>query len=200
MKPSSLYAKAVLRKLVKHLELKKKFQDQEFTFNHDLFSSIREKSIKVREKPFNRQIQIEFHMQRYFFIVTFLAGSYPNFDLDKSPNMTDYFPLQISYRQENTSYLCECVANSQYYMILTSLITSHPIQIQRREGLDINDTVYRGPLGTKIDTEVYELFKERMEIIGFTKEYIQLCVDLARDKEKRLEAEWLEKVLNFVKS
>ena len=200
MKPSSLYAKAVLRKLVKHLETKKKFQDQKFVFNHDLFSSIREKSIKVREKPFSRSMQIEFHIQRYFFIVSFFAGTYPNFNLDKSSEITDYFPLQISYRQENTSYLCECVANSENYMILNSLITPHPIKINRVADADFNDTEYRGPIGSRIDTDVYELFKERMQIIGFTPDYIKLCVDLARDKEERLETEWWEKILNFVKS
>lgn len=195
----SPYKERVTKNLLKLLKSEQKHLNQKYEFNHDMFSFIRQHSIRLKESPLDPNIRLEFIKNRKFYILTFYAGSYPDTQKGSDNNLFESFPFQLSYNVKYDSLLTECFANDFCYSILRGFVTTHPITVKRKE-FSFKTLKYRGPLPSRMGEEICSAFKERFEDDGIDLEFIKKCMDIARDKEERLRSEWIDSIIKFINS
>ena len=196
---ASPYKNYVTKKLIKLLQSELKYLNQTYEFKHEIFSFLRERSIKLKESPLNPEIRLELTHNRKYYILTFKSGLYPNTHKQRPETSNDPFPFQISYNIKTESLLAECYAVDSDYAILRCFLTTHPILLKRNPSTILTKE-YRGPLPIRLKGETIEAFRERFEEEGFNMEFIQNCMNIARDKEERLKSEWIENILKFINS
>ena len=196
---ASPFKNFVTKKLVKLLQAEQKYLNQTYEFKHEIFSFLRERSIKLKESPLNPEIRLELTQNRKYYILTFKSGLYPNTYKQRPETYDDAFPFQISYNLKTESLLAECYAVDSDYAILRCFTTSHPISIPRNPP-SILTKEFRGPLPKRLKSETIQAFRERFEEEGFNMEFIAQCMNIARDKEERLKTEWIEGILKFINS
>ncbi|OMJ77118.1 hypothetical protein SteCoe_23344 [Stentor coeruleus] len=173
--------------------------EKEYSLKQDLFMYLRENDIVVKEKPLSRDIKLELTLSYKNFIITFRAGKYDRIDQIHEKKIENFFPFQVSYNVKYEACLFECYAAKDNYAIVRTTILKHPIKV-KRHSIEATDSFYRGPLTGIFEYETRRFLNGNLVEMGITNELVKNCIELARDKNDRLNIRWVDKIQTFLNS
>lgn len=152
--------------------------------------------MKVFEKKNSREVKLVYERNNKRVELTFVSGKYPE-AFEEFSRESNLFPFQVSYNKKYNAMLFECMGLNTKYLVTRALYTDYPITL-KRVSLRRNGEEYRGRYTDVQAPGTVNSFTDFVQENFVPIALVENCIKYARDKEKRLEYEWLGKVRSFL--
>ncbi|OMJ88139.1 hypothetical protein SteCoe_9954 [Stentor coeruleus] len=171
--------------------------DKDNIFKQDLLMDFIGNNIVVKEKTLSEDIKLKLTLNNKKFVVTFKAWKYERTDQVHEIIAENIFPFQVSYNVRHEACLFECIGAGDRFIVLRTSRLKYPIKV-KRYSIEATDSLYRGPWINILSFKTRKLLAKNLMEMGITNEFIGNCIELARDKYKRLNSTWADKIHNFL--